>query len=128
MRCDATPLDSNISNISDNLNGALYRNTVHRHEPPITKSPVLVLHKDEARQFIVISKPGSVVSHLSPSYVFHFRITRFEGHCDMTMIWSAKLTFALSLLILFVAGACDRKVLQAYSIRTLEVRSWDHRL
>lgn len=41
---------------------ALCRNTVHRHEPPITRSPVLVLHKDEPRQFIVISKPGSVVS------------------------------------------------------------------
>jgi 23S rRNA-/tRNA-specific pseudouridylate synthase len=65
MRCDAMPLlhPLDISNISDDLDGALYRNTVHRHEPPITKSPVLVLHKDEARQFIVISKPGSVVSH-----------------------------------------------------------------
>lgn len=36
-------------------------NTVHRHEPPITNDSILVLHIDREREFIVISKPGSVV-------------------------------------------------------------------
>lgn len=36
-------------------------NTVHRHEPPITNNPILVLHIDREKQFIVISKPGSMV-------------------------------------------------------------------
>ena len=39
----------------------IYSNTVHRHEPPITNDPILVLHKDEEREFVVISKPGSIV-------------------------------------------------------------------
>jgi hypothetical protein len=37
-------------------------NTVHRHEPPITNDSILVLHIDRAREFIVVSKPGSIVS------------------------------------------------------------------
>jgi len=38
-------------------------NTVHRHEPPITVGSILVLHIDREREFIVISKPGSMVGH-----------------------------------------------------------------
>lgn len=37
-------------------------NTVHRHEPPITNDPVLVLHIDKEKDFVVVSKPGSMVS------------------------------------------------------------------
>jgi len=37
-------------------------NTVHRHEPPITNDPILVLHKDEEKGYVMVSKPGSVVS------------------------------------------------------------------
>lgn len=37
-------------------------NTVHRHEPPITNDPVLVLHIDREKEFVVVSKPGSMVS------------------------------------------------------------------
>ena len=36
-------------------------NTVHRHEPPVANDPVKVLHIDREREFVVISKPGSVV-------------------------------------------------------------------
>lgn len=39
---------------------------MHRHEPPITNEKIELLHKDEERQFIVISKPGSVVSLSRP--------------------------------------------------------------
>ena len=39
-----------------------FSNTVHRHEPPVTNDPILVLHIDKEKQFVVISKPGSIVS------------------------------------------------------------------
>jgi hypothetical protein len=39
----------------------LLRNVVHRHEPPVTSTPVKVLLHDENRQFIVVDKPGSIV-------------------------------------------------------------------
>lgn len=38
-----------------------YRNIVHRHEPPVTSTPVQILHTDYEREFIVINKPGSIV-------------------------------------------------------------------
>jgi hypothetical protein len=38
------------------------RNVVHRHEPPVTAKPVKIIHHDAEREFIVIDKPGSIVS------------------------------------------------------------------
>lgn len=43
----------------------LYRNIVHRHEPPVTSTPIKILHHDVEREFIVVDKPGSIVR---PSY------------------------------------------------------------
>ncbi len=37
------------------------RNVVHRHEPPVTSTPVEIIHEDQERQFIVVNKPGSIV-------------------------------------------------------------------
>ena len=41
------------------------RNVSHRHEPPVTSTPVRIILHDKERQFIVIDKPGSIVSRLS---------------------------------------------------------------
>lgn len=46
-------------------------NTVHRHEPPVTNDPVLVLHVDKEKQFCVISKPGSMPVHAAGRYFKH---------------------------------------------------------
>lgn len=35
---------------------------MHRHEPPVTSTPVEILQHDKDRGFIVINKPGSIVS------------------------------------------------------------------
>lgn len=37
------------------------RNIVHRHEPPVTSSPVKILQHDVEREFLVVDKPGSIV-------------------------------------------------------------------
>jgi tRNA pseudouridine synthase 9 len=37
------------------------RNVVHRHEPPVTSTPVRVLYHDVEREFLVVDKPGSIV-------------------------------------------------------------------
>lgn len=39
----------------------LDRNVVHRHEPPVTSTPVRIVHHDKERGFLVIDKPGSIV-------------------------------------------------------------------
>lgn len=41
------------------------RNMVHRHEIPVTSTPVKILHRDDEHGFIVIDKPGSIVSIIS---------------------------------------------------------------
>lgn len=43
-------------------NGDRIENTSHRHEPPVTNDAVQVLHVDKKREFVVIHKPGSMVS------------------------------------------------------------------
>ncbi|EIN06416.1 pseudouridine synthase [Punctularia strigosozonata HHB-11173 SS5] len=49
-------------------NGDRIENVVHRHEPPVTSSPVKILHHDVEREFIVIDKPGSIPVHPSGRY------------------------------------------------------------
>ncbi|EJD47007.1 pseudouridine synthase [Auricularia subglabra TFB-10046 SS5] len=49
-------------------NGDRIENIVHRHEPPVTSTPVRILHVDEERQFIVVDKPGSIPVHATGRY------------------------------------------------------------
>jgi len=42
-------------------NGDTIENIVHRHEPPVTSTPVQILYRDPDKEFIVINKPGSIV-------------------------------------------------------------------
>ncbi|KAK0199944.1 tRNA-pseudouridine synthase [Desarmillaria ectypa] len=48
--------------------GDLMENVVHRHEPPVTSTPVKVLFEDKDREFIVVNKPGSIPVHASGRY------------------------------------------------------------
>ncbi|TFK65564.1 tRNA-pseudouridine synthase [Pluteus cervinus] len=50
------------------LNGDRIENVVHRHEPPVTSTPVKVLLHDTERGFIVVDKPGSIPVHASGRY------------------------------------------------------------
>lgn len=42
-------------------NVLLRRNVVHKHEPPVTSTPVKVLFEDPDHEYIVVNKPGSIV-------------------------------------------------------------------
>ncbi|KAJ3509344.1 hypothetical protein NLJ89_g5265 [Agrocybe chaxingu] len=48
--------------------GDRVENVVHRHEPPVTSTPVKVLLHDVEREFIVVDKPGSIPVHASGRY------------------------------------------------------------
>ncbi|KAG6856752.1 hypothetical protein H0H87_001096 [Tephrocybe sp. NHM501043] len=50
------------------MNGDCIQNVVHRHEPPVTSTPVKVILHDVERQFIVVDKPGSIPVHASGRY------------------------------------------------------------
>ncbi|KAI9631882.1 pseudouridine synthase [Dioszegia hungarica] len=72
-------LESGVTRINGVIASPLYvlkgsdrlDNTVHRHEPPVANDPVRVLHIDKEREFIVISKPGSVPVHATGRYFRH---------------------------------------------------------
>lgn len=49
-------------------NGDRIENVVHRHEPPVTSTPVKVLLHDLEGEFIVVDKPGSIPVHASGRY------------------------------------------------------------
>ncbi|KZP18384.1 pseudouridine synthase [Athelia psychrophila] len=52
-------------------NGDRIENVVHRHEPPVTSTPVKIVLHDIERDFIVINKPGSIPVHASGRYFRH---------------------------------------------------------
>lgn len=64
-------LESGVTTINDKVakpdtiiqNGDRIENVVHRHEPPVTSTPVKVLLHDKEREFIVVDKPGSIPVH-----------------------------------------------------------------
>ncbi|KAI0629467.1 pseudouridine synthase [Trametes polyzona] len=49
-------------------NGDRIENISHRHEPPVTSTPVRIVHHDREREFIVIDKPGSIPVHATGRY------------------------------------------------------------
>ncbi|RPD57956.1 pseudouridine synthase [Lentinus tigrinus ALCF2SS1-7] len=49
-------------------NGDRLENVSHRHEPPVTSTPVRIVLHDKERQFIVIDKPGSIPVHAAGRY------------------------------------------------------------
>ncbi|KAF8845922.1 pseudouridine synthase [Paxillus ammoniavirescens] len=61
-------------------NGDRIENVVHRHEPPVTATPVKIILHDKERDFLVIDKPGSIPVHASGRYYRHslVEILRFE--------------------------------------------------
>ncbi|KAI5453932.1 hypothetical protein NCC49_004927 [Naganishia albida] len=65
-------------------NGDRIENTVHRHEPPVTISPILLLHRDDEKQFIVISKPGSVPVHATGRYFKHTVLEMLKSDLGVT--------------------------------------------
>ncbi|KAI9573291.1 pseudouridine synthase [Boletus coccyginus] len=61
-------------------NGDRIENVVHRHEPPVTATPVKVVLHDKERDFLAIDKPGSIPVHASGRYYRHslVEILRYE--------------------------------------------------
>ncbi|KAL5483010.1 hypothetical protein ACEPAI_8239 [Sanghuangporus weigelae] len=69
LQSGATTLNGKIARPGTLIrNGDSLENIVHRHEPPVTSTPVEILHHDVEREFIVINKPGSIPIHAAGRY------------------------------------------------------------
>ncbi|KAF5375500.1 hypothetical protein D9615_009184 [Tricholomella constricta] len=88
-------------------NGDRIENVVHRHEPPVTSTPVKVIFHDVERQFIIVDKPGSIV----PCPCLWAIFPQYSGWNTGERPWISKglqldrLTSGLMILPLTVDGA-----------------------
>ena len=62
----------------------LRSNTVHRHEPPVANDSIMIIHLDREREFVVISKPGSIPVHASGRYFRHTVLEMMKSDNDIT--------------------------------------------
>ncbi|OAX37786.1 pseudouridine synthase [Rhizopogon vinicolor AM-OR11-026] len=100
-------------------NGDRIENVVHRHEPPVTSTPVKIVLHDKERDFLVIDKPGSIPVHASGRYYRHslveilhnefhfpkiFTINRLDRLTSGLMIIPLNADLARSLSAEFVNG------------------------
>ncbi|ORY31392.1 pseudouridine synthase [Naematelia encephala] len=90
-------------------------NTVHRHEPPITNDPILILHIDREREFVVISKPGSIPVHVTGRYFRHTVLEIMKSDHDITCYSVNRLDRLTSgLMILALTSGASRDLSQEF--------------
>ncbi|KIK25844.1 hypothetical protein PISMIDRAFT_96208 [Pisolithus microcarpus 441] len=105
-------------------NGDRIENVVHRHEPPITSTPVKIILHDGQRGFLVINKPGSIPVHATGRYYHHslvqilrndfgfdkvYTINRLDRLTSGLMIVPLNADLARSLSAEFVNGSVHKE-------------------
>ncbi|KAG5644501.1 hypothetical protein DXG03_008243 [Asterophora parasitica] len=90
-------------------NGDRIENVVHRHEPPVTSTPVKVILHDVERQFIVVDKPGSIPVHASGRYFRNTLVGILENDYGYPKVYTVnrldRLTSGLMIIPLHVDKA-----------------------
>lgn len=125
-------LDSGVTSINgkpakpDTIikNGDRIENVVHRHEPPITSTPVKIIVHNKERGFLVINKPGSIPVHATGRYYHHslvqilhkdfgfdkvYTINRLDRLTSGLMIVPLNADLARSLSAEFVNGSVHKE-------------------
>ncbi|WVQ73163.1 hypothetical protein IAR50_002727 [Cryptococcus sp. DSM 104548] len=102
-------------------NGDRLDNTVHRHEPPVTNDPILVLHIDREREFVVISKPGSLPVHAAGRYFRHTVLEMMQSDYGIKCYSVNRLDRLTSgLMILALTGKAASQLAQEFSQGTVK--------
>ncbi|ODN81736.1 hypothetical protein L202_02127 [Cryptococcus amylolentus CBS 6039] len=102
-------------------NGDRLDNTVHRHEPPVTTDPILVLHIDREREFVVISKPGSLPVHAAGRYFRHTVLEMLQSDYGLKCFSVNRLDRLTSgLMILALSGKTASQLAQEFSKGTVK--------
>ncbi|KDQ56299.1 hypothetical protein JAAARDRAFT_690247 [Jaapia argillacea MUCL 33604] len=92
------------------LNGDRIENVVHRHEPPVTSTPVRVLHHDAGREFIVIDKPGSIPVHATGRYFKNSLVEILQDEFDYDKVYPVNRLDRLTsgLMVMAISTKCAR--------------------
>lgn len=86
-------------------NGDRIENVVHRHEPPITSTPVKIILHDKQRGFLVINKPGSIPVHATGRYYHHSLVQILRNDFGFDKVYSPSLPPPVSLSELSLSPA-----------------------
>ncbi|KAF9222417.1 pseudouridine synthase [Gyrodon lividus] len=89
-------LDSGVTTINGKVakpdtivkNGDRIENVVHRHEPPVTATPVKIILHDKERDFLIIDKPGSIPVHASGRYYRHSLVEMLRHEFGFEKVYS----------------------------------------
>ncbi|EEB90607.1 hypothetical protein MPER_11162 [Moniliophthora perniciosa FA553] len=87
-------------------NGDRIENVVHRHEPPVTATPVKVLLEDKEREFLIVDKPGSIPVHACGRYHRNTLVAILNHDFGYEKVYR--------LMIIPTSAICARKVTEEF--------------
>ncbi|KAF8190818.1 tRNA-pseudouridine synthase [Pholiota molesta] len=101
--------------------GDRVENVVHRHEPPVTSTPVKILLHDKEREFIVVDKPGSIPVHASGRYNRNSLIEILVEDFGFTKCYPINRLDRLTsgLMIIPLSAACARELTKEFTAGTV---------
>ncbi|KAJ3861695.1 pseudouridine synthase [Lentinula novae-zelandiae] len=117
-------LDSGVTTINGQVaspnhiiqNGDRMENVVHRHEPPVTATPIRILLEDQEREFIVVDKPGSIPVHASGRYHRNTLVAILMSDFGYEKVYTVNRLDRLTsgLMILPTSSDCARKLTKEF--------------
>ncbi|KAF8161762.1 hypothetical protein K438DRAFT_306698 [Mycena galopus ATCC 62051] len=101
-------------------NGDRIENIVHRHEPPVTSTPIKILHHDVEREFIVVDKPGSIPVHGTGRYFKNTLIEILQDEFGFKTYPVNRLDRLTSgLMILPLSSKCAHTMAKEFEVNTV---------
>ncbi|KAJ7799953.1 pseudouridine synthase [Mycena olivaceomarginata] len=101
-------------------NGDRIENIVHRHEPPVTSTPIKILHHDVEREFIVVDKPGSIPIHGTGRYFKNTLIEILQHEFGFKTYPVNRLDRLTSgLMILPLSSKCAKTMAKEFEVNTV---------
>ncbi|KAJ7750120.1 pseudouridine synthase [Mycena maculata] len=101
-------------------NGDRIENIVHRHEPPVTSTPIKILHHDVEREFIVVDKPGSIPIHSTGRYYNNTLIEILQNEFGFKTYPVNRLDRLTSgLMILPLSSQCAKTMAKEFEVNTV---------
>ncbi|KAG7091304.1 hypothetical protein E1B28_010350 [Marasmius oreades] len=102
-------------------NGDRIENVVHRHEPPVTSTPVKVLLEDKEREFLIVDKPGSIPVHASGRYYRNTLVAILMHDFGYEKVYTVNRLDRLTsgLMIIPTSASCARKVTNEFVAGTV---------
>ncbi|KAJ4471500.1 pseudouridine synthase [Lentinula aciculospora] len=112
-----TTINGQVANPSHIIqNGDRMENVVHRHEPPVTSTPIRILLEDKEREFIVVDKPGSIPVHASGRYHRNTLVAILMSDFGYEKVYTVNRLDRLTsgLMILPTSSDCARKLTKEF--------------